>query len=337
MRFYIKSIVCFEATQNQKKQLQSKSCFAHNEQQKEKIFMKIRLIGLGKMGLNIARNMRDHNHEVVGYAKSPKTRAEVRQEGFAVANSLDELFGKREGGRIIVWLLVPSNVVDSTIAQVLPYLNQGDLIVDGGNSNFNHTLVRYNQLKAQGIAFVDLGTSGGTFGARNGACLMVGGEKEEFAYLEPLLNDISAQDGYAYMGAPGAGHFVKMVHNAIEYGMMQAIGEGFDMMSKSQFDLNLKAIASVWNHGSIIQSALIGNVENALTKDKQLANIQGVIDDSGEGMWFIEEALKAKVSSPVIANALFARYKSKDEQKFSEKVVAAMRNEFGGHAVYPKQ
>lgn len=166
---------------------------------------------------------------------------------------------------------------------------------------------------------------------------MVGGEKQAFAFLEPVLKDISVQSGYAYMGAPGAGHFVKMVHNAIEYGMMQAIGEGFDMMSNSQFDLDLKAIASVWNHGSIIESALIGNIESALTKDNKLESIEGVVDDSGEGMWYIEEALKAKVSSPVIANALFARYKSKDKQKFSEKVVAAMRNEFGGHAVYPKQ
>ena len=214
--------------------------------------MKIRLIGLGKMGLNIARNLRDKNHEVVGYAKSAQTRAEVKQEGFEVASSIDELFNNRESGRIVVWLLVPSNAVDSTIAQVLPYLNKGDIVVDGGNSNFNDSLTRYNQLKTQGIDFVDLGTSGGTFGARNGACLMVGGEKQAFAFLEPVLKDISVQSGYAYMGAPGAGHFVKMVHNAIEYGMMQAIGEGFDMMSNSQFDLDLKAIASVWNHGYII-------------------------------------------------------------------------------------
>lgn len=295
--------------------------------------MKIRLIGLGKMGLNIALNLKDHKHEVIGYARSEQTRKQANDEGIKTADSIPMLFEKRED-KIVVWLLVPNQVVDSVISQVLPYLKNGDIIVDGGNSNFNLSIERYKKLKKQGISFVDLGTSGGTNGARNGACLMFGGDRETFDYLESVLNDISTENGYLYVGKSGSGHFVKMVHNGIEYGMMQAIGEGFELLEKSNFELDFQKVAKVWNHGSIIESSLIGNIENAFLKDKKLENIQGKIDDSGEGMWMVEEALKNKVSIPIISGALFARYKSKDESKFSEKVVSAMRNEFGGHAVY---
>jgi 6-phosphogluconate dehydrogenase len=298
--------------------------------------MKIKLIGLGKMGLNLALNLKDHKHEVLGYAPSEKTRNLANQKGIATKNSLQELLKNEEASPRVVWLLIPNQVVDETLESMLPYLKQGDIVVDGGNSNFNLSIARYHKLKQKGIHFVDIGTSGGTQGAREGACLMVGGEKAVFDQLEPVLKDVSTKEGYAYMGSPGAGHFVKMVHNGIEYGMMQAIGEGFDLLQHSPFTLNYKDIATVWNHGSIIESSLMGNIVSALQKDQNLEKIEGKVDDSGEGMWMVQEALKWKVSMPVITNALFARYKSKDEQKFSEKVVAAMRGEFGGHKVYQK-
>lgn len=295
--------------------------------------MKIRLIGLGKMGFNIALNMRDHGHEVIGFARSEESRRNIEKEGIKTVDEVTKLFKNREE-KIVVWLLVPNETVDGVISQILPYLKAGDILVDGGNSNFNISMQRYNMLKEKGISFADLGTSGGTSGARNGACLMFGGDRESFDYLEEVLNDISVKDGCQYIGPSGSGHFVKMVHNGIEYGMMQAIGEGFELLQKSKFDLDYQKIAKVWNHGSIIQSSLIGNIESAFSKDVTLEAIEGRVDDSGEGMWMIEEALKQKVSMPVIANSLFARYKSKDELKFGEKVVAAMRNEFGGHAIY---
>lgn len=295
--------------------------------------MKIRLIGLGKMGFNIALNMRDHGHEVLGFARSEQTRNNIEKEGVKTVDKIENLFADRED-KIVVWLLVPNETVDSVIQQILPYLKSGDIIVDGGNSNFNISMQRYEKLKQKGLSFVDLGTSGGTNGARNGACLMFGGDKETFDYLEEVLKDISVKDGYQYIGKSGSGHFVKMVHNGIEYGMMQAIGEGFELLEKSKFELDYHAIAEVWNNGSIIQSSLIGNIENALSKDSHLDYIEGKVDDSGEGMWMIEEALKNKVSMPIISGSLFARYKSKDDLKFSEKVVSAMRNEFGGHATY---
>jgi 6-phosphogluconate dehydrogenase len=195
---------------------------------------------------------------------------------------------------------------------------------------------RYESLKAQGIDFIDLGTSGGTYGARNGACLMAGGEKAVVDYVEPVFLDVAVTDGYTYTGKPGSGHFVKMVHNGIEYGMMQAIAEGFDLLEASPFDIDYEDVTKMWNHGSIIESNLIGYIHEAFKKDAHLDEITGRVDDSGEGMWTIQEALKYKVAMPVITQSLFSRYKSRDEDKFAEKVVAAMRKEFGGHAVYKK-
>ncbi|CCV64144.1 6-phosphogluconate dehydrogenase [Alteracholeplasma palmae J233] len=300
--------------------------------------MKIHLIGLGKMGSNLALNLKDHGHEVIGYDPSEQVRKTISETGIVVKNSIDELLKNTNKDRTIVWLLVPNQYVDDVINQVKPYLKPNDIIVDGGNSNFNLSLKRYESLLLEQIDFVDVGTSGGTFGARNGACLMIGGTKENFEYLEKVYKDISVPNGYGYMGSPASGHFTKMVHNGIEYGMMQAIGEGFDLLENSNFkNLDYKKIAQVWNNGSIIESALIGYIESAFDKDSHLDEIEGRIDDSGEGMWMIEEALKAKVSLPVITQSLFSRYKSKDEDKFGEKVVAAMRKEFGGHAVYKKK
>lgn len=299
--------------------------------------MKIRLIGLGKMGMNIALNLMDHGHEVIAHAPSEKTRTAARSEGISVADTIDELMKKNQNERVVVWLLVPNGVVDNVIDQVLPYLNKHDIIIDAGNSNFKISLSRYNRLKGIDIDFIDLGTSGGMNGARHGACLMAGGEKDVISHVEQAFLDVATKDGYAHVGRPGSGHFVKMVHNGIEYGMMQAIGEGFDFMNQSEFQLDFHQIAHLWNHGSIITSALIGNIESAFSKDPGLDEISGIIDDSGEGKWMIEEALDHKISIPVITQALFARFKSKDNDKFGEKVVASMRKEFGGHATYKKK
>lgn len=299
--------------------------------------MKVRLIGLGKMGLNIALNMLDHGHEVRAYAPSENSRNVARNEGVSVVDNIETLLVREKEERLIVWLLVPNGVVDEVIGQVLPFLKAHDIVIDGGNSRFNKSIERYNYLKAQNIDFIDLGTSGGMNGARNGACLMAGGEDEVIKYVEPIFFDIATEDGYAHVGRPGSGHFVKMVHNGIEYGMMQAIAEGFDFMSRSDFELDFHQLAHLWNHGSIIQSSLVKNIEDAFSKDPHLDQISGIIDDSGEGKWMIEEALNSKIQLPVITQALFARFKSKDENKFAEKVVASMRKEFGGHATYKKK
>ena len=299
--------------------------------------MKIHLIGLGKMGSNLALNLKDNHFEVLGYDPNIEVRKESQKNGITVKNSLEELLAN-QNERKIVWLLVPNQYVDSVIEEIKPFLNPEDIIVDGGNSNFNLSVKRYQQLKEENLHFIDVGTSGGTYGARNGACLMIGGTKEIFDYLEPIFKAVSVENGYGYMGSPGSGHFVKMVHNGIEYGMMQALGEGFDLLENSPFEnLDYHKITEVWNHGSIIESALVGYIGNAFSKDPKLEELQGRIDDSGEGMWMVEEALKYGVSLPVITHSLFARYKSRDDQKFSEKVVAAMRKEFGGHAVYKKK
>ncbi len=298
--------------------------------------MKIKLIGLGKMGSNIALNLKDHKHEVIGYDLSEDARNELNQYGIKTVNSLDELFMRTGNEHHIVLLFIPNQIVDKIIEQILPYLSKKDIVIDGGNSNFNVSIKRYHHLMNSGVEFVDMGTSGGTEGARNGACLMVGGDKAVVEKLEPLFKDLAVKDGYAYMGKPGSGHFVKMAHNGIEYGMMQAIAEGFDLLEASPFELDYEKISKMWNHGSIIQSALMGYIHHAFTVDEKLDSIQGRIDDSGEGMWMIEEALKYRVSLPVITQALYTRYKSKDDHLFAEKVVAAMRKEFGGHTVYKK-
>ncbi len=299
--------------------------------------MKIHLVGLGKMGSNLAKNLKDHKHEVLGFDLNDSARDALGKEGIKTYEELNLFLERKKGERIIVWLLVPNGIVDNVINQIIPYLHEKDIIIDGGNSNYKKSLERFERLKELDIDFVDVGTSGGTYGARNGACLMVGGTKEAFDYLEPVYKDVSLPNGFGYMGAPGAGHFTKMVHNGIEYGMMQAIGEGFELLEKSPFEVDYAKLSDVWNSGSIIESALVAYAGNAFKKDAKLDEIAGRVDDSGEGKWMVEEALDLGVSLPVISASLFTRYKSRDENKFSEKVVAAMRREFGGHAVYKKK
>lgn len=298
--------------------------------------MKLGLIGLGRMGSNLALNMKDKGIEVIGYNRSIEAMRAIEEEGIKTVESVEQLVKMLPRPRLL-WLMIPAGkATDDMITTLTPLLNVGDVVIDGGNSNFNDTIRRHDTLLKQGIHLVDCGTSGGINGARNGACLMVGGDEEVVKAIEKVFELIAVENGYGYMGASGSGHFVKMVHNGIEYGMMQAIGEGFDLLNASAFNLNFQKVARVWANGSIIEGLLINNVHDAFAKDKKLDLIEGRVDDSGEGQWMIETALKHKVAVPVIAQSLFARYKSKDDLKFAEKVVAAMRNEFGGHKVYKK-
>jgi 6-phosphogluconate dehydrogenase len=296
--------------------------------------MKIGLIGLGKMGYNLALNMLDHNIEVIGYDKY--INEDVRKSRIQIKESLQEMIKHLEKPRVI-WMMVPAgDITESVLNSLKELLSEEDIIIDGGNSRYTDTVRRANELKEMNLHFLDVGTSGGTSGARNGASLMIGGEREVFEYLEPIFQDLATDNGYGYMGKNGAGHFVKMVHNGIEYGMMQAIGEGFDLLQASPFELDYQTVSKVWANGSIIEGLLMRMVQSAFEKDETLSMVEGRVDDSGEGQWTIEEALQLKVSIPVIAHSLFARYKSKDDNKFAEKIVAAMRGEFGGHKVHKK-
>lgn len=298
--------------------------------------MQIALIGLGKMGLNLAINMQKHKHEVFAFDLNQQILQSAKDKAIRTASSLEELVHSLQG-RKVLWLMIPAGqAVDLTIQQVIPLLRAGDIIIDGGNSNYKDSMRRAKELDAKGIDFIDCGTSGGMEGALNGVCAMLGGKKEAFAYIEPLIKDISIEKGYLYCGPSGAGHFVKMIHNGIEYGMMQAIAEGFEVLHKSEFNLDLKSVAGVWNHGSVVRSWLMELTENALSKDPKLDAIKGVMHSSGEGKWTLETALEKQIATPVIALSLLMRYRSLEEDTFSGKIIAALRNEFGGHAVVKK-
>jgi len=296
--------------------------------------MQLILIGLGKMGYNLALNLRNHGHSVVAYDRSTELTTKISAEtGITAVGSLSELC-VLAAPRRVVWLMVPSGtIVDEVIEGLLPYLVPGDILIDGGNSNFKDSVRRYHSLKAKGFDFLDCGTSGGTSGALHGACTMIGGERAVYDFCKPVFDDISLPEGTLYVGAPGAGHFTKMVHNGIEYGMMQAIAEGFEVLEKSSYDVDFQKVAELWNHGSVVRSWLMELTANAFSKDPHLDAIRGTIHSSGEGKWTLETALDLGVPTPVIALSLLMRYRSQQDDTFSGKVVAALRNEFGGHAV----
>lgn len=300
--------------------------------------MNIGLIGLGKMGYNIALNLRNHGHSVVAYDRSESLTAKMATEdGIRTGSSPAEVCA-RLAPRRVLWLMVPAgSIVDEVIDSLLPHLTPGDILIDGGNSNFNDSVRRYLLLKEKGIHLLDCGTSGGTSGALNGACTMIGGEPEVYAYCKQVFDDISLPGGTLYVGAAGAGHFTKMVHNGIEYGMMQAIAEGFEVLEKSKYDIDFEQVATLWNHGSVVRSWLMELTARAFAKDPQLDAIRGVMHSSGEGKWTLETALDLGVPTPVIALSLIMRYRSLQDDSFAGKVVAALRNEFGGHAVEKKQ
>ncbi|MFP7733704.1 phosphogluconate dehydrogenase (NAD(+)-dependent, decarboxylating) [Priestia aryabhattai] len=295
--------------------------------------MKLGMIGLGKMGANLVLNLLDHNHSVVAFDVNNEAVQKVSEKGAEGASSIKELVSKLEKPRI-AWVMVPAGeLTEKVISELQELLEEGDMIIEGGNSKYKDSVRRAAASAEKGIHYFDVGTSGGMEGARNGACMMIGGDKEAFATIEPIFRDINVDNGYLYSGAAGSGHFLKMVHNGIEYGMMQAIAEGFDVLEKSEFDYDYEAVARVWNNGSVIRSWLIELMERAFSKDAKLDSIRGVMHSSGEGKWTVESALDLQVPTPVIALSLMMRYRSLEDDTFTGKVVAALRNEFGGHAV----
>ncbi|PEI75313.1 6-phosphogluconate dehydrogenase (decarboxylating) [Bacillus wiedmannii] len=297
--------------------------------------MRVGLIGLGKMGLNLGKNLMDHKHEVAAFDLNTSAVEEMKEYGATGVSSLRELVQSLESPRIL-WVMVPHAVVDSVINEVTPLLSKGDILIEAGNSQYKESIRRYEQLKKDGIHFMDAGTSGGMEGARNGACYMIGGDQEAWDIVEPIFRDTAVENGFLYAGKAGSGHFLKMVHNGIEYGMMAAIGEGFEILEKSEFDYDYEKVSRVWNNGSVIRSWLMELTENAFSKDAKLDEIKGVMHSSGEGKWTVETALDLQTATPVIAMSLLMRYRSLDNDTFTGKVVAALRNEFGGHAVEKK-
>ncbi|WP_144613945.1 phosphogluconate dehydrogenase (NAD(+)-dependent, decarboxylating) [Bacillus cereus] len=297
--------------------------------------MRVGLIGLGKMGLNLGKNLMDHKHEVAAFDLNTSAVEEMKEYGATGVSSLSELVQSLESPRIL-WVMVPHVVVDSVINEVTPLLSKGDILIEAGNSHYKESIRRYEQLKQDGIHFMDAGTSGGMEGARNGACYMIGGDQEAWDIVEPIFRDTAVENGFLYAGKAGSGHFLKMVHNGIEYGMMAAIGEGFEILEKSEFDYDYEKVSRVWNNGSVIRSWLMELTENAFSKDAKLDEIKGVMHSSGEGKWTVETALDLQTATPVIAMSLLMRYRSLDNDTFTGKVVAALRNEFGGHAVEKK-
>ncbi|WP_080843703.1 phosphogluconate dehydrogenase (NAD(+)-dependent, decarboxylating) [Cytobacillus gottheilii] len=294
--------------------------------------MKVGLIGLGKMGMQLGQNLIDHKHEVAAYDLNKMAVEEMNLYGAHGFDNLRDLVQALNKPRVL-WLMIPHTVVDPVIQEIVPHLDKGDIVIDAGNSHYKESLSRYSQLREKGIHFMDVGTSGGIEGARNGACYMVGGDKEAWTIVEPIFKDTAVDNGYLYAGEAGSGHFLKMVHNGIEYGMMAAIGEGFEILEKSQFDYDYEKVAKVYNNGSVIRSWLMELTQQAFSKDARLDEIKGIMHSSGEGKWTVETALDLQTATPVIAMSLLMRYRSQETDTFTGKVVAALRNEFGGHAV----
>lgn len=295
--------------------------------------MQLGFIGLGRMGGNMVRRLLQGGHQVVAYNRSPEPTKEVEKLGAIAAYSLQELVGKLTPPRS-VWVMVPAGrATEEMVMALASLLAAGDTIIEGGNSHYKEDAPRAAALKKNNLHYLDAGTSGGIWGLKVGYCLMVGGEREVFARHEPIFKTLAPENGYGYMGSHGAGHYVKMIHNGIEYGMMQAYAEGFELLHKSDFQLNLPAIAQLWMQGSVVRSWLLELAASALDKDPQLARIEGYVEDSGEGRWTILDAIEKDVPAPVITQSLFTRFRSRQEESFGEKLLAALRNEFGGHAV----
>ncbi len=286
--------------------------------------MKIGMVGLGRMGGNMTERLRRDGHDVMTYDPQVDSTAE----------SIAELVSQLEPPRAL-WLMVPSGeITEKTFRQTLNAVHPGDTIVDGGNSFFRDSQRRYAVAREQDVHFVDVGTSGGIWGLEVGYCLMVGGDDEPVSRLEPVFESLAPPKGYAHVGAPGSGHFVKMVHNGIEYGLMQAYAEGFEIMRGSEFDLDLEEIAGIWRYGSVVRSWLLELLHAAFEQEgNDLQRIRGYVEDSGEGRWTVEQAVAQRVPAPVIATALFARFASRQDESFSAKINAALRSQFGGHAV----
>ncbi|MFQ5408183.1 MAG: phosphogluconate dehydrogenase (NAD(+)-dependent, decarboxylating), partial [Anaerolineales bacterium] len=298
--------------------------------------MELGMVGLGKMGANMARRLLQGGHRVVGYDPRAEAVEELMVHGAEGARSLDELVGKLPTPRT-VWVMVPSGrITDETISSLCKLLAAGDTVIDGGNSNYKHTQRRAESLRPDGIHFIDVGTSGGVWGLAEGYSMMVGGDAEVVARHGSIFETLApgAEQGWGHVGPNGAGHFVKMVHNGIEYGLMQAYAEGFELMrAKEEFGLSLHQIAEIWRYGSVVRSWLLDLAADALEGDENLTDIAAWVPDSGEGRWTVVESIDLNVPTPVITAALQRRFRSRQEAPFADKLLAALRNQFGGHAV----
>jgi 6-phosphogluconate dehydrogenase len=302
--------------------------------------MQIGFIGLGRMGANMVRRLVRDGHTVVAHNRTVEKAHELATEESAgghdltAADSVEELVGKLAKPRI-AWIMVPAgDATEEQIRELLEHLEPGDTIVDGGNTNFHDDVRRHAQCAEQGVRYVDAGVSGGIWGLANGFCLMVGGDREAVEPIEPAFRSLAPENGYLHAGPPGAGHYVKMVHNGIEYGLMQAYAEGFEIMHASEYPLDLGAIAELWNHGSVVRSWLLELAVDAFKRNgPDLENLKGWVADSGEGRWTVQEAIDRDVPAPVITLSLLTRFRSRQEDSYGAKVLAALRNEFGGHAV----
>jgi 6-phosphogluconate dehydrogenase len=299
--------------------------------------MKLGFVGLGKMGGRMVERLLRGGHEIVGYDPFDAAVKEAQGKGAMPAHSLREMVENLERPRL-VWIMVPSGTpTEETVRSVSALLERGDVVVDGGNSLYKDSIRRAGDLKQRGIAFLDAGTSGGVWGLEVGYCLMVGGNKETFAAVEPVFAALAPKDGYAHVGPSGAGHFVKMVHNGIEYALLQGYAEGFEILkAKEEFGLDLQQIARLWNQGSVVRSWLLELAEDAFAKNPHLDGIRDFVEDSGEGRWTVAEAIDQEVPAPVITLSLLQRFRSRQEESFGAKVIAALRDGFGGHGVKKK-
>ena len=298
--------------------------------------MQLGLIGLGKMGGNMAERLRLAGHQVVGFDFNADAVAKLTASGNVGASTLEEMAGKLQG-RKAIWIMVPQGKpVDDTIAKLEPLMNPGDILIDGGNSNYKDTMRRHDEIAEKHFNFVDCGTSGGIWGLKEGYSMMIGGDKEPVKYLRPIFEALApAPDkGWGHVGPGGSGHFVKMIHNGIEYGMMQAYAEGFTIMeTKKELGLDLTQISQIWRYGSVVRSWLLDLAADALSKNPTLDGLEAFVEDSGEGRWTVIEAIDLNVSAPVITESLMRRIRSREQNNFTDRMLAVMRNEFGGHAV----
>jgi 6-phosphogluconate dehydrogenase len=295
--------------------------------------MQLGFVGLGKMGLNMVTRLANGGHQIVAYDRDPAATARAVTVGADAASGLDTLVLALAPPRA-VWVMVPAgDPTESTITALADVLSPGDVIIDGGNTNFHDDLRRAESLGARDIHYVDAGTSGGVWGLKEGYCLMVGGEEDVCGHLEPIFLTLAPQGGYLRVGGHGAGHYVKMIHNGIEYGLMQAYAEGFELLHDSPYRFDVGAIAELWQHGSVVRSWLLELGARALAENPELAGIKGYVEDSGEGRWTLHEAIDRAIPLPVLTAALFARFRSRQADSFSDRLLAALRNQFGGHSI----
>ncbi len=300
--------------------------------------MKIGMVGMGRMGMNMTRRLLEKGHEVVAYNRSPGKVDEIVREGALGAYSYAELVSKLKQPRV-AWLMLPAGgPTDEAISALKEVLSAGDVIVEGGNSYYRDDIRHEAELAPQGIHYLDAGVSGGIWGLKVGFCLMLGGDKEVFRTLVPVLEALAPPEGYLHCGPAGAGHFVKMVHNGIEYGMMAAYGEGFAILKASPYgkEMDFGEVAHLWNQGSVVRSWLLELAESAFRSDPRLSKIAAYVEDSGEGRWTVQQAIETEIPAPIITASLFQRFRSRQDDSFADKLLAALRNEFGGHAVKKK-